>query len=82
VVLTIHTLFEVIGFRKLYCQMAESTRRALGPAMERWLTLEATFERHELAGEQYEDWHIFSVLRREWDPKLVALVTGNRVRGA
>lgn len=81
VVLSIHTFFEINGFRKLYCQVAESTRRALGPAMERWLTREATYERHELVGEQYEDWHIYSVLRREWDPRLVTLVTGNRMRG-
>jgi Acetyltransferase (GNAT) domain len=75
VILAIHVFFEVNGFRKLYCQVAESTRQALGPTFERWLVREATYERHEVVGEGYEDWHIFSLFRRDWDPTIVTLIT-------
>ena len=75
VVLMLDLLFEWFGYRKVYCQFADSTRHGLFGAMGKWLNHEATLERHQRRGEQWEDWHIYSIFRRQWDSSLAARVT-------
>lgn len=73
-VLTINLFFQVYGFRKVYCQMAESTRSSVDSAIGRWLTHEATFRRHERRGDDYEDWHIYALYEQEWGREIAAYV--------
>jgi RimJ/RimL family protein N-acetyltransferase len=82
VVLFVNLLFEVHGYRKLYCEMSDPTRRLLGSAMSRWMRPVARFAEHERVDDGYVDWHIYSLHRRDWDGDLARLVTGGRVVGA
>lgn len=79
VVIFIHVLFEVHGFRKIYCQMSERTRTKVGSAIHRWLHHEATYRRHERRGNEYDDWHIYALYRTQWPVALIGQVTGGQL---
>jgi hypothetical protein len=77
VVLFLNLLFEWHGFRKIYCEMSGSTLAAFGGAVGRWLQLEATFHSQiDDRADDHDDWHVLSLVRDDWDPAIVGLVTG------
>lgn len=65
-------LFEVRGYRKVYFEMLDSTRRRAAGILDLWTRKEVTFTRHHRNSlGEYEDWHVFSMGHRDWDPTLV-----------
>jgi len=67
VILMIRLLFEWHDFRKIYCQFSGSTSVGFSGAFGSWLNHEATFERHQRVGSGWEDWHIYSLFRDQWE---------------
>jgi RimJ/RimL family protein N-acetyltransferase len=81
VVLFLDYLFSGLGYRKVYCHMPASTLEKIGDgALGVYLTREATYTRHLRAGDGYEDLHVLSLHRDNWDAPRARRVTGNAAR--
>jgi RimJ/RimL family protein N-acetyltransferase len=81
VVLFLEYLFSGLGYRKVYCHMPASTVEKVGDgALDVFLTREATYTRHLKTDGGYEDLHILSLHRDDWDSPRARRITGNARR--
>lgn len=74
IVLFLDLLFEGLGYRKVYVEMATPTVRLLGAATHTWLTPEVVLRRHTSRGDEQVDHHIFAIFRERWDPSFLAVI--------
>lgn len=75
-ILFLDHLFTGIGFRKVYISVLSSVLGRLG-GVERFFDAEACLRAHARVDGGYEDLHILSMDRSQWDSDHARWITGN-----